>query len=116
MIDSRRDEPITQDVLPDGSVDPVYQARAELLNDAIQRIGMGKYQVSLILCLAALNLSAPVASVYCSRLRMARRHFVDRRCRCNIGTSRPRVPNSGAVFDLGYEPWFIGRGDGLECR
>lgn len=49
MIDSRRDEPITQDVLPDGSVDPVYQARAELLNDAIQRIGMGKYQWHLFI-------------------------------------------------------------------
>ncbi|CUA76078.1 putative MFS-type transporter PB1E7,08c [Schizosaccharomyces pombe 972h-] [Rhizoctonia solani] len=35
---------ITEQVLPDGSVDPVYQARAELLNDTIQRIGMGKYQ------------------------------------------------------------------------
>ncbi|KAG8748252.1 hypothetical protein FRC10_007642 [Ceratobasidium sp. 414] len=40
----QRDGHITQDVLPDGSVDPVYQAKAELLNDAIQKIGMGKYQ------------------------------------------------------------------------
>lgn len=47
MVDTRRDEPLTQDVLPDGSVDPVYQAKAELLNDAIQEIGMGKYQVSV---------------------------------------------------------------------
>ncbi|CUA71355.1 putative MFS-type transporter PB1E7,08c [Schizosaccharomyces pombe 972h-] [Rhizoctonia solani] len=32
------------DILPKGSVDPVYQAKAELLNAAIQEIGMGKYQ------------------------------------------------------------------------
>ncbi|CAE7192270.1 unnamed protein product [Rhizoctonia solani] len=38
------DVKITEQVLPEGSVDPVYQARAELLNDTIQRIGMGRYQ------------------------------------------------------------------------
>ncbi|QRV89722.1 major facilitator superfamily transporter [Ceratobasidium sp. AG-Ba] len=42
--DTRRDGHITEDVLPEGSIDPVYQAKAELLNDAIQSIGMGKYQ------------------------------------------------------------------------
>jgi hypothetical protein len=36
------------DILPKGSVDPVYQAKAELLNAAIQEIGMGKYQVCSI--------------------------------------------------------------------
>jgi hypothetical protein len=35
----------TTNVLPEGSVDPVYQAKAKVLNDAIQTIGMGKYQV-----------------------------------------------------------------------
>jgi hypothetical protein len=30
-----------------GSVDPVYAAKAQALNDAIQSIGMGRYQVSL---------------------------------------------------------------------
>ena len=29
----------------DSGVDPVYQAKARLLNDAFQEIGMGKYQV-----------------------------------------------------------------------
>lgn len=33
------------DMLPEGSVDPVYQAKAEVLNKAIQDIGFGKYQV-----------------------------------------------------------------------
>lgn len=33
------------DLYEDGSVDPVYQAKARLLNCAIQEIGMGKYQV-----------------------------------------------------------------------
>ncbi|KAG8736829.1 hypothetical protein FRC10_008820, partial [Ceratobasidium sp. 414] len=37
------------DILPEGSVDPVYQARAELLNAAIQEIGMGKYQWHLFI-------------------------------------------------------------------
>ena len=31
--------------LYDGSLDPVYQAKARVLNAAIQEIGMGKYQV-----------------------------------------------------------------------
>lgn len=29
----------------DSGVDPVYQAKARLLNDAFQEIGMGRYQV-----------------------------------------------------------------------
>ena len=33
------------DIYEDGSVDPVYQAKARILNAAIQEIGMGKYQV-----------------------------------------------------------------------
>ncbi|KAG8732622.1 hypothetical protein FRC10_000810, partial [Ceratobasidium sp. 414] len=37
------------DILPEGSVDPVYQAKAELLNVAIQEIGMGKYQWHLFI-------------------------------------------------------------------
>lgn len=31
----------------ESGVDPVYQAKAQVLNDAFQEIGMGKYQVSL---------------------------------------------------------------------
>ena len=34
----------TVDLLPEGTVDPIYQAKAKVLNDAIQTIGMGKYQ------------------------------------------------------------------------
>jgi hypothetical protein len=34
-------------VLPEGSMDPVYRAKAELLNEKIQEIGMGKYQVCI---------------------------------------------------------------------
>ena len=42
-----RDTPMssTADLFEDGSVDPVYQAKARVLNDAFQEIGMGKYQV-----------------------------------------------------------------------
>ncbi|KAG9026010.1 hypothetical protein FS837_004756, partial [Tulasnella sp. UAMH 9824] len=35
------------DILPEGAVDPVYQAKAEVLNRAIQEIGFGKYQAFL---------------------------------------------------------------------
>ncbi|KAI0314066.1 MFS general substrate transporter [Amylostereum chailletii] len=34
----------TQDVYTDGTLDPVYHAKATVLNDALQEIGMGKYQ------------------------------------------------------------------------
>ncbi|KAG8216949.1 hypothetical protein J3R82DRAFT_7230 [Butyriboletus roseoflavus] len=36
----------TQDVYDEPSVDPIYQAKARILNDALQDIGMGKYQAS----------------------------------------------------------------------
>ena len=36
----------TLDLFED-SIDPVYQAKARILNHAIQEIGMGKYQVRL---------------------------------------------------------------------
>jgi hypothetical protein len=31
-------------VLKEGSLDPVYEAKARILNKAVQDIGMGKYQ------------------------------------------------------------------------
>ncbi|KAL1937935.1 hypothetical protein VTO73DRAFT_12685 [Trametes versicolor] len=37
----------TTDLFEDGTVDPVYQAKARVLNAAIQEIGMGKYQWGL---------------------------------------------------------------------
>ena len=35
-----------QSVLEDDALDPVYAAKARVLNKAIQEIGMGRYQVS----------------------------------------------------------------------
>lgn len=37
-------------VLEEGSLDPVYEAKARILNKAVQDIGMGRYQwqVSLV--------------------------------------------------------------------
>ena len=32
----------------EAGVDPVYQAKARILNDAFQEIGMGKYQVRYV--------------------------------------------------------------------
>ena len=36
---------IREDLHVEGSVDPVYQAKARILNQALQEIGMGRYQV-----------------------------------------------------------------------
>lgn len=36
-----------RDLHDEGSVDPVYQAKARVLNQALQEIGMGKYQVCI---------------------------------------------------------------------
>ncbi len=33
----------------EGSIDPIYEAKARILNEAIQEIGMGKYQVISVL-------------------------------------------------------------------
>lgn len=38
------DEAMPDSVLEDGSLDPVYEAKAKMLNKAIQDIGMGRYQ------------------------------------------------------------------------
>jgi hypothetical protein len=38
----------TQNILTDDAVDPIYQAKARILNNALQEIGMGKYQVRSI--------------------------------------------------------------------
>ena len=40
---------IMEDVYDEGSVDPVYQAKARVLNRALQEIGMGKYQVRVLM-------------------------------------------------------------------
>ncbi|RPA94461.1 MFS general substrate transporter [Choiromyces venosus 120613-1] len=37
------------DIIPDGNIDPVYQAKAKILNKAMQDIGMGKYQWGLFI-------------------------------------------------------------------
>jgi len=41
---------VTQDadILPEGSVDPAYHAKAHILNQALQEIGMGRYQVRFV--------------------------------------------------------------------
>jgi hypothetical protein len=42
-----------QDLHDEGSVDPVYHAKARVLNQALQEIGMGKYQVRVSVYLAS---------------------------------------------------------------
>jgi len=38
-----------EDIYDEGSVDPVYQAKSRVLNRALQEIGMGKYQVRVLM-------------------------------------------------------------------
>ena len=45
-LGSSDSDPTHVDLFSDETVDPVYQAKAHVLNQAIQEIGMGKYQVS----------------------------------------------------------------------
>ena len=61
----------TNDIYEDGSIDPVYQAKAHVLNAAIQEIGMGRYQVSRpIVGMNALDMIPAVVSVHRRRLRV----------------------------------------------
>jgi hypothetical protein len=41
--------PEMEDIYDEGSVDPVYQAKSRVLNRALQEIGMGKYQVRVLI-------------------------------------------------------------------
>ena len=38
----------TTDLYTDDAVNPIYHAKARILNNAIQEIGMGKYQVESV--------------------------------------------------------------------
>lgn len=40
-------EPPSPAVIPEGSLDPVYEAKAKVLNDAMREIGFGKYHKAL---------------------------------------------------------------------
>ena len=46
---------ITQDLYEEGTLDPVYQAKARLVSAAIQEIGMGKYQVRAIITITTFD-------------------------------------------------------------
>lgn len=48
-VESRSlDDNLTAPVLDHSAVDPVYQAKAHVLNNAVQQIGMGRYQWELV--------------------------------------------------------------------
>lgn len=63
-----------QDIYDDGTVDPIYQAKARLLNAALKEIGMGRYQVRLHHCKEGINhcnsYCIVVVSVHRCRVRM----------------------------------------------
>jgi hypothetical protein len=63
------------DVYADEAVDPVYHAKARIVNDALQEIGMGRYQVCLVEhCTPAVYLSRQrsVVPLHRRRLRVVR--------------------------------------------
>ncbi|KAK1231110.1 hypothetical protein PQX77_005780 [Marasmius sp. AFHP31] len=41
---------VADDLLEDGDVNPIYQAKSRIVSEAIQEIGMGRYQFYLICC------------------------------------------------------------------
>lgn len=41
--------------LPEGSLDPVYEAKATVLNTALQEIGMGRYQWQLFVVIGCVD-------------------------------------------------------------
>ncbi|KAJ6615120.1 major facilitator superfamily domain-containing protein [Mycena sp. CBHHK59/15] len=51
---------LTESIYPDDAVDPIYQAKARILNDALQDIGMGRYQWGLFV-VAGFGWLAPTA-------------------------------------------------------
>lgn len=46
----------TKNIYTDDAIDPIYQAKGHILNDALQEIGMGKYQVCNHVCRDFLDL------------------------------------------------------------
>lgn len=63
-IDSRSlDGNLTAPVLDRSAVDPVYQAKAHVLNNAIQQIGMGRYQWELVSSPNLLPMGAPLQDI-----------------------------------------------------
>lgn len=48
--ESRRtgvDQVAAASVIPEGNVDPIYEAKAKILNDAMHEIGFGRYHKAL---------------------------------------------------------------------
>ena len=56
----------TQDVYDEPTLDPIYQAKARILNDALQDIGMGKYQASPCLHFFPLSCTLPAITPRCA--------------------------------------------------
>lgn len=61
----------TEPVLDHRSVDPVYQAKAHVLNNAVQQIGMGRYQWELV------SIRFPSRSLLNSNVGLLRLRYLD---------------------------------------
>jgi hypothetical protein len=69
-------------IVDEGQIDPLYQAKAQILNDAIQEIGMGKYQWHLF-CVAGFGwFSDNVSFSVRLNIVMARCHWSDFHATC----------------------------------
>lgn len=62
-------QPSLGNLFEDGSVDPVYEAKAHLLNHAVQEIGMGRYQVSFVMLGSGARLRGAHGTLEVRRLR-----------------------------------------------
>ena len=54
----------TQDIFTEDALDPVYQLKARVLNNAIQEVGMGRYQVSCSRIESSQRLKVPCSGLY----------------------------------------------------
>ena len=57
MSSSSTQPELLPDAIPDDAVDPLYARKAHILNAAIQKIGMGRYQWRLF-CVAGFGWAA----------------------------------------------------------
>lgn len=75
VSDKQGTHAVTENLFTDDAVDPIYQAKARILNNAIQEIGMGRYQVPFPFLAVATSSSdsLPVGVVRSCGFWMARR-------------------------------------------
>jgi hypothetical protein len=92
-------------VLEEGSLDPVYEAKAKVLNKAIQDIGMGKYQwqVSTSILFETLNANDGVV-VHCHWFRLGYGQSMANCDKLDLACRQERVPSHKGTSKLHIVP------------